>query len=65
MARRKIMKGRGFGFFGNIGIGIIGSLIGGFLFRLLGISACGWVGSLVTALAGALLLLWILRSARK
>ena len=32
----QLMKGRGFGLFGNIGIGIVGAFLGGFLFNLLG-----------------------------
>ena len=31
-----IMKGRGFGLLGNIIVGIIGAVVGGFLFGLLG-----------------------------
>ncbi len=36
-----IMKGRGFGILANIGIGIVGSFLGGFVFRLLGLAAQG------------------------
>ena len=32
-----IMKGRGFGILGNIIVGVIGSVLGGFLFRLIGL----------------------------
>ena len=42
----------------NIGVGIAGALIGGFLFGLFGISMGGWIGSLITALVGALILLY-------
>lgn len=56
-----IMKGGRFGLLGNIVIGIIGSFIGGYLFRLLGISAAGLVGSIVTATAGAIVLLYLVR----
>ena len=44
-----IMKGRGFGVLANIGIGIVGSFIGGLVFSLLGLAARGAVGELVTA----------------
>ena len=47
----QLMKGRGFGLFGNIGIGIVGAFLGGFLFNLLGLSATGLIGSIVTATA--------------
>lgn len=54
-----IMKGRGFGVLANIGIGIVGSFIGGIVFRLLGLASQSMVGELVTATAGAVLLLFI------
>ncbi|MDX1634808.1 MAG: GlsB/YeaQ/YmgE family stress response membrane protein [Marinobacter sp.] len=60
-----IMKGRGFGVLANIGIGIVGSLIGGFMFRLMGLAATGAIGELVTATAGAILLLAIVRAIKK
>lgn len=57
----KIMKGRGFGLLGNIVIGVIGAFLGGWLFSLLGITAGGFIGSLVTALVGAIVLLYLVR----
>jgi uncharacterized membrane protein YeaQ/YmgE (transglycosylase-associated protein family) len=61
----KVMKGKGFGFWGNLGVGILGALVGGFLFGILGISAYTLVGRLVTAFVGALFLLWVLRLLKK
>ena len=40
-----IMKGRGFGVLANIGIGIVGAFLGGFVFRLLGLAAQGAIGA--------------------
>lgn len=60
-----IMKGRGFGVLANVGIGIVGSVLGGFVFRLLGLAAQGTVGELVTATAGAVLLLFIVGKVKK
>lgn len=60
-----LMKGGGFGLLKNIIIGILGSIIGGFVFGLLGISWGGLVGSIVTATAGAALLLFILGKIKK
>ena len=60
-----IMKGRGFGVMANIGIGIVGSILGGFVFRLLGLAAQGAVGELVTATAGAVLLLAVVSAIKK
>ncbi|MDD4819885.1 MAG: GlsB/YeaQ/YmgE family stress response membrane protein [Flavobacteriales bacterium] len=62
----KIMRGGGFGFIMNLIIGIIGGLLGGWLFGILGIStANGLIGSLITALVGAVVLLWIISFSRK
>ncbi|EPR32347.1 Transglycosylase-associated protein [Alkalidesulfovibrio alkalitolerans DSM 16529] len=55
----KIMRGGGFGLFGNLAVGVVGALLGGFLFSLLGITAYGLLGSLVTATAGAVVLIWL------
>lgn len=49
-----LMKERGFGFLGNIIIGITGAIAGGFLFGLLGL-----IGSILTAVAGAAVLLFL------
>ncbi|MEZ5811252.1 MAG: GlsB/YeaQ/YmgE family stress response membrane protein [Rhizobiaceae bacterium] len=46
----------------NIVIGIVGAFIGGWLFGVLGISPdAGFIGSLVTAIVGAVVLLFGLR----
>ncbi len=46
-------------------IGVIGALLGGWLFSLLGISAGGLIGSLITALVGAIVLIFLLRLIRR
>lgn len=61
----KIMKGKGFGLVGNLIVGVIGALIGGFVFDALGIAFAGIVGSLIAALVGALILLWIIGLIKK
>jgi uncharacterized membrane protein YeaQ/YmgE (transglycosylase-associated protein family) len=61
-----ILKGGGFGLLGNIIIGVIGSILGGWLFGVLGISVGGeWVGPIVTATVGALVLLFLIRLIKK
>jgi uncharacterized membrane protein YeaQ/YmgE (transglycosylase-associated protein family) len=42
-------------------VGIIGALVGGFIFQFIGIASYGLIGSLVTATVGAVVLLWIVR----
>lgn len=61
----QIMKGKGFGWLGNLIVGCVGAFIGGFVFDLLNITAHGLLGSLVAALAGALILLWIINQVKK
>ncbi len=61
----QIMKGSGYGIVGNIVVGIIGALIGGFLFDLLGIGGGGLIGSLITALVGAIVLIVLVRVIRR
>jgi uncharacterized membrane protein YeaQ/YmgE (transglycosylase-associated protein family) len=61
----KIMRGGGFGLVGDLIVGVIGAFLGGWLFGLFGISAGGFIGSLITALVGALVLLFLLRLIRR
>lgn len=56
----KIMHGAGFGLLMNIVIGIGGALLGGLMFRLLGLSPHNVIGSLVTATVGAVVLLLLI-----
>ncbi len=56
-----IMGGRG-SFWGDVLIGIVGALIGGFVFRLIGFTATGLGWSLLTAIIGAVILIAILRA---
>jgi uncharacterized membrane protein YeaQ/YmgE (transglycosylase-associated protein family) len=50
---------RDHGLFTNVLVGIAGSFVGGTLAGLLGIQYQGFLGSLVVAIAGAILILWI------
>lgn len=60
-----IVKGSGSGLLLNIVIGIVGAVLGGFLFGLLGFASTGIIGSLITALVGAIVLLLIVSLFRK
>lgn len=60
-----IWKGGGFGILWNIIIGVAGSFLGGWIFRLLGVSFGGIIGSIVAALVGALILLAIVNLIRR
>lgn len=61
----QIMKGGSFGLVGNLVVGVVGAIVGGVLFRVLGLSASNTIGSLITATAGAIVFLWLLRLAKK
>ena len=61
----KIMKGGGFGFIVNLLVGIAGGIIGGNLLGWLGIHWDSWFGTLVTAVIGAVVLLWIISLFKK
>ena len=49
------------GLFTNLLVGIAGSFIGGTLAGLLNIEFYGWLGNLIVASIGAILLIWIWR----
>jgi len=57
-----IMKGKGYGIIMNIVLGIIGALVGGWMFDVLGIyTGAGLIGSLITATVGAIVVIAISR----
>lgn len=60
-----LVRGRGYGVVVDILLGIVGAVIGGFLFSLLGFQTTGTIGSLVTALVGAVVLLAIVKALHK
>jgi uncharacterized membrane protein YeaQ/YmgE (transglycosylase-associated protein family) len=61
----KIMRGSGFGILVDLLLGIVGAFVGGYIFALLGLAAYGLVGRLLVALAGALLLLFLVRALKR
>jgi uncharacterized membrane protein YeaQ/YmgE (transglycosylase-associated protein family) len=59
-----LTKGRGFGIVGDIVVGVIGAVVGGYLFRKLNISLASFsptTGEIITATAGAIVLLIVIR----
>ena len=44
----------------NLGIGVVGAFIGGFLGRRVGLAATGLIGSLILATIGAVVLIWLI-----
>jgi len=56
-----VTRGRGFGCLVDIVLGLIGAVIGGWIFTRLGITTLGFIGSLAAATVGAVLLVAIAR----
>jgi uncharacterized membrane protein YeaQ/YmgE (transglycosylase-associated protein family) len=60
----KIMRGKGYGVLIDLVLGLVGAILGGFVFGLLGLYSYGIVGQLVIATAGAVILIWVVRRLR-
>lgn len=60
-----VVRGRGFGLLGDLLVGGIGALAGGYLFRLLVLQALWLCGSLGAALVGAVGLLLLVRLVKR
>ncbi len=63
-AANKIMNNGSKGFLRNAVLGIVGGLVGGFLGNLIGIGD-GWISSIVLAIAGSCLIIWVARKIAK
>ena len=61
-----IVKGYGFGLVGNIVVGIVGAVVGGWLLPQLGLFPGGNItGQIITATAGAIVLLVLISFVRR
>ena len=56
----KLMKEGGFGLIVNLIVGLIGAVLGGFIFDQLGVEFAGIIGTLIVSVVGAVVFLWIL-----
>lgn len=61
----KIVSGSGKGLLMDLVIGIVGSVLGGWIFSMLGLGAYGLIGRLVMAVVGAVVLLLLVRAIKK
>jgi uncharacterized membrane protein YeaQ/YmgE (transglycosylase-associated protein family) len=64
-AAGKIMQGGGYGTVVDIILGIVGAVFGGWLVGILGIHAGGFISTIVVAIIGAVILIWITRMLKK
>jgi uncharacterized membrane protein YeaQ/YmgE (transglycosylase-associated protein family) len=60
----KVMQ-RGHSLIENLVVGVVGAYLGAFLFSILGLAATNWVGYLVVAIVGSVVLLAIVGALRK
>ena len=61
----KLVSGSGKGLLVDLILGIVGSILGGWIFTLLGLGAYGLIGQLVMAVIGAVVLLLLIRLIKK
>jgi len=55
-----LMKGDGFGLIGNIVVGVVGAFVGKFLFGFFGFAFAGMIGTLMAAVSGAVVLIFVI-----
>lgn len=55
----RLQKGEGSGCLVNLFLGLIGGLVGSWLFGLFGLTAYSWLGEIVMAVIGAVVVLWM------
>ena len=64
-----VVRGRGFGLIGDIVVGILGAFVASWLLPRLGVGSLGlgggWVGSILYAFIGAVILLLLIRLIRR
>jgi uncharacterized membrane protein YeaQ/YmgE (transglycosylase-associated protein family) len=62
----QIMKGSGYGLIGDLVLGLVGAIVGGWLFGLIAPAAepSGFLGSIIVATIGAVALIFVVRALR-
>jgi uncharacterized membrane protein YeaQ/YmgE (transglycosylase-associated protein family) len=58
----KLVRGSGYGLLGDIGLGLLGALVGGFVVGLFFHGDTGFLGSIVVATIGAVILVLLVRT---
>jgi uncharacterized membrane protein YeaQ/YmgE (transglycosylase-associated protein family) len=61
----KIMKGGGYGVIADILLGVVGGVVGGWAIGQLGFGDGGLISSILVAILGAVILIWITRLIKK
>ncbi|HXY10088.1 MAG TPA: GlsB/YeaQ/YmgE family stress response membrane protein [Terriglobales bacterium] len=60
-AAGRIMKGGGYGMIADILLGIVGGIVGGWVVGLFGLGPGGFIWTILVAILGAVILIWITR----
>ena len=60
-----LQKGHGSGCLWNLLLGVVGGILGSWLFSLFGLTTNSWIGETIVAIIGAVLLLWIFARLKK
>ncbi len=60
-----IIRGRGFGIFGDIVVGVVGAALGGWVANTMGLYASSSLGAFLVALGGAVLLVALTRFVKR
>lgn len=60
-----ITRGRGFGIIGDIVVGIVGAMLGGWMARVIGVSTSSSIGAFLLALVGAVVLVGLTRFVKR
>ena len=60
-----IIRGSGFGLIGDLVIGLLGGIIGGWLAGIFGLQTVSWLGNIITAALGGVVLVAIVHILRR
>ncbi|MGH9707704.1 MAG: GlsB/YeaQ/YmgE family stress response membrane protein [Candidatus Acidiferrales bacterium] len=61
----QLVSGRGFGFWVDVLVGIVGSFLGHWLFGIMGITSMGSFGGFIISVIGAVVLVLIIKAIKK
>jgi len=57
----KLMNGSGYGLFMDLILGVLGGFVGGMVLRMVGIYATSFIGAILVATFGSVLLIYLVR----
>lgn len=61
----KLMKGRPDGLLSNILLGLVGGVVGSFLFSLIGLDSINGIGNIIVSVIGACAVLFVVKKVTK